>query len=263
MTIWPAMNVRFLAAVALSAALPQAVLDDRSIAAFLGELQRRMVGDDRAAVSALVQFPLTVFAGGIRIPIRDAAALQQNYDIVFPAALKSLIAQAALPGRAPSRSSASVVISPGFATIGVDAVRIEPVGDALRITRITVPLAAPSPGGDRRIGGGDAREPQKILVDFGRVQRTGALGTGERDAYLVSAAKNRLLEVRINGVAGRDIVARIVNLKTRAPIDSRAQDGVRTWVGRIPEDGTYRIDVVRLAPAGGSRLEYLMIVALR
>jgi hypothetical protein len=256
------VNAAFLAALALSTALLQAALDDRSVAAFLRELQHRIVRDDRAAVSALVQFPLTVFAGGIRIPIRDAAALQQSYDTVFPAALKGLIARAALAGRA-SRSTASVVVSPDFATIGVDAVRIEPVGNVLKITRITIPLAAPSPGGERSTGRRGAREPQTVLVDFGRVQRAGALAAGERDAYLLSAMKNRLLEVRINGVTGRDIVARIVNLKTRAPIDSRAQDGVRTWIGRIPEDGTYRIEVVRLAPAGMPRLEYLMIVALR
>ncbi len=258
------MNAGFLAAAVLSAALPQAVLDDRSVAAFLQELQRRVTRGDRAAVSALVQYPLTVFAGGIRIPIRDAAALQQNYDTVFSPALKTLIAQAAAPGRGGSRSAASgVVVSADFATIGVDAVRIERVGDALRITRITVPLAAPSTAGEGSISRGGAREPQKVLVDFGRVQRSGTLAAGERDGYLVSAMKNRLLEVRINGVTGRDVVARIVNLKTRAPLDSRAQSGVRTWIGRIPEDGTYRIDVVRLAPAGVPRLEYLMIVALR
>lgn len=257
------MSAGLLAALALSAGLAQAVVDDRSVAAFLQELQRRVARGDRAAVSALVHYPLTVFAGGVRIPIRDAAALQQHYDSVFLPALKSLIAQAAVPGRGASRRAASVVVSPDFATIGVDAVRIEPVGDALKITRITVPLAAPTAGGEGAIGRGGGREPQKLLVDFGRVQRAGALAAGEGDGYVLSAMKNRLLEVRITGVTGRDIVARIVNLKTRAPLDSRAQDGVRTWIGRIPEDGTYRIEVVRLARAGAPRLEYLITVALR
>jgi hypothetical protein len=81
--------------------------------------------------------------------------------------------------------------------------------------------------------------------------------------YLVSAAKNRLLEVRINGVTGRETVARIFNAKTRAPIDARAGEGVRTWIGRLPEDGSYRIEVVRLAPGAAPRLDYLMIVTLR
>ena len=82
-------------------------------------------------------------------------------------------------------------------TIGVDAVRITPVGGALKITRITVPLAAPAAengAGERR---GAGREPQqRLILDVGRIQRAGALASGERDAYLLSATKNRLLEVR-------------------------------------------------------------------
>jgi len=96
-----------------------------------------------------------------------------------------------------------------------------------------------------------------------RIQRAGALARGERDVYLLSAMKNQLLEVRINGVSGRDIVARIINVNNRAPIDSRAHDGVRTWIGRVPENGDYRIDVVRLATGGDPRLPYVMVVSMR
>jgi len=81
--------------------------------------------------------------------------------------------------------------------------------------------------------------------------------------YLLTVLKNRLLEVRITGVSGRDIVARISSVKSRAPLDARAQDGVRTWIGRIPEDGDYRLEVVRLAAGGAPRLDYLMTVSLR
>ena len=69
--------------------------------------------------------------------------------------------------------------------------------------------------------------------------------------------------MRITGVSGRDIVLEIVNVKTRSPIDSKAKGGVRTWVGRIPEDGDYRIDVVRLAPGGDARLPYTLLLRLR
>jgi hypothetical protein len=162
------MIAGFLAALTLPAALLQAPVDDRSVAAFLRELESRVARDDRRAVAMLVQFPLTVFAAGVRIPIRDAAALHQNYDVVFSPALKSLIAQAAAPGRGTSRAGASVVVAPDFASIGVDAVRIERVGDGLKITRITVPLAAPSGGGEGRSPRGGERQPERLLVDFGR-----------------------------------------------------------------------------------------------
>jgi hypothetical protein len=81
--------------------------------------------------------------------------------------------------------------------------------------------------------------------------------------YLLSAMKNQLLEVRINGVSGRDIVARISSVSNRQPLDSRAHDGVRTWIGRLPQDGDYRIDVVRLATAGDSLLPYVMVVSVQ
>ena len=255
--------VGFVAALAVTVAAQTTAVDDRSAAIFLRELQRGVARDDRQAVSALIQYPLIVSTGGVRIPIADAAALLQNYDVVFPPALKTLIAQAAIPARARPAPVASVVVTPGLITIGPDAMRIEPVGGGLKITRMTVPLAAPSAGSDPDVSRGGGREPQRLVLDVGQITRAGALSPGARDVYLLSARKNRLLEVRINGVSGRDIVARIVSTKNRAPIDSRAHDGVRTWIGRLPEDGDYRIDVVRLAPGGAPRLPYVIVFSMR
>ena len=255
--------VGFVTAIAVTVAVQTAAVDDRTAAMFLRELQRGVARDDRAAVSALIQYPLIVSAGGVRIPMIDAAALTQSYDVVFTPALKTLIAQAAMPARGRSAPPAPVVVTPGLITIGSDAVRIEPVGGGLKITRITVPLAASSAGSDADVSRGTAREPQRLVLDVGQITRAGALAPGTRDAYLLSAKKNRLLEVRINGVSERDIVARIVSVKNRAPIDSRAQDGVRTWIGRLPEDGDYRIDVVRLAPGGAPRLPYVIVFSMR
>jgi hypothetical protein len=253
----------FAAAIAVTVAVQQPAIDDRSAAMFLRELQRGVARDDRAAVSALIQYPLTVFAGGVRIPMIDAASLVQSYDVVFSPALKTLIAQAAMPARGRPANAASVIVTPGVMTIGVEAVRIEPAAGGLRITRITVPLAGPPAGNGGGVRRGAGREPQRLFLDVGQIRRAGALVSGERDAYLLSATKNRLLEVRINGVSGRDIVARIVNVKSRAPIDSRAQEGVRTWIGRLPEDGDYRIDVVRLAAGGAPRLPYVIVFIMR
>lgn len=255
--------VGFVAAIAVTIVVQKPVLDDRSVSLFLRELQRRVARDDRPAVSTLIEYPLTVFAGSVRIPIRDAASLLQNYDVVFSPALKTLISQAAIPARGRSASAASVTFTADFASIGVDAVRIEPVGGGLRITRITLPLAVSAPGSPAGVSRGAGRAPQRLILGVGPIERAGALARGERDAYLLSATKNQLLEVRINGVSGRDIVARITSIKSRAPIDSRAHDGVRSWIGRIPEDGNYRIDVVRLAAGGAPRLSYLLVVSIR
>jgi hypothetical protein len=58
---------------AVTMAVQTRVLDERLAAMFVRELQRAVARDDRAAVSALIQYPLTVFAGGLRIPIPDTA----------------------------------------------------------------------------------------------------------------------------------------------------------------------------------------------
>ena len=260
------MTIRCAVAIALTVGVQQA-LDDRSVSAFLHELQRAVARDDRPAVSQLVHYPLTVFAGDVRIPIGDAAALIQNYDLVFSPALKALISQAAVSDRGRAGAAAAVAIASDVAIIGVDTVQIRLMSGALKITKITVPLGAaavatapPPVTRDNRATG---RAPQRLNLDVGQIQRAGSLAHGDRDAYLLSARKNQLLEVRINGVSGRDIVAKIAAVKSRAPIDSRARDGVRTWIGRIPDDGEYRIDVVRLAAGDARRLAYVVVIGLR
>jgi hypothetical protein len=259
----PHRHVGFVAAIAVTIGAQRSALDDRSVSLFLRELQRDVARDDRPAVSALIQYPLTVFAGGIRIPIGDAASLIKTYDIVFSPALKTLIAQASRSDRRRSGSTASVAIFSDVAIIGVNAIHIGLIGGALKITRITVPTAGSA--AERAAGGSRAagRAPQRLILGVGQLQRAGALARGEHDAYLLTAKKNQLLEVRINGVSGRDIVARITSITSRAPIDSRARDGVRTWIGRIPDDGEYRIEVVRLAAGDAPRLPYVMVVGLR
>src|SRR5438552_5061362 len=76
-------HVGFFAAIAVTMFVQTSGLDERPAAMFVRELQRALARDDRAAVSALVHYPLTVFAGGLRIPIPDAAALLQSYDVIF------------------------------------------------------------------------------------------------------------------------------------------------------------------------------------
>jgi hypothetical protein len=127
---------------------------------------------------------------------------------------------------------------------------------------MTVPLGAASPPPPAAAPRRGARQPQRLFLDVGRIQRAGTLAGGERDTYVLSARKNQLLELRVTGVSGRDIVVRIASARSGAPIDERARDGVRTWIGRLPEDGDYRIEVVRLAP-GAIELPYVFVISMR
>jgi hypothetical protein len=251
--------------VAVSAAGQRSSLNEGAVVQFVRELQRNVARDDRQAIAAHVRYPLTVFVGGVRIPIASATALIEQYDMVFTPALKAVIADARGPAGGRSGGTA-LTITPEFASIGADAVRIERIDDALTITRITLLLAAagaPDAASSSRRAPPRYRPPQRLHLDVGQLQRAGGLGPGERNTYLISATKNQLLELRITGVAGRAVVVRVTNVKTRKPLDDRAENGVRTWVGRIPADGDYRIDVVRLEAAAEPRLSYLMTISKR
>jgi hypothetical protein len=251
-----------LAAPAAADAGRAASLDRQAVVQFVRDLHDKISRDDRQAVAARVRYPLTVFAGGVRIPIADAAALVATYDIVLTPALKALVASAASSGGSPD---GALTTSGEFATIGADAIRIERVNGALTITRITVPLgAAATPAADARVGrGGRAHEqtPQRLYLDVGQLRRAGSLAAGARDTYVISAAKNQFLDLRITGVAGRAVVARLTNVRTGQAVDERARDGVRTWAGRLPDQGEYRIDVVRLDTGRQPRLSYVLTVA--
>src|SRR5579863_9418848 len=75
------------AGVRVAAAPP----DAGAVTTFLTELRRAIKADDRSAIASLVQFPLVVLAGDLRIPIADRAALLQSYNVVFSPALKNAV----------------------------------------------------------------------------------------------------------------------------------------------------------------------------
>ena len=242
-------------------------LDQRLAASFVLELQRGLARDDRAAVAALIAYPITVFAGGVRIPIRDAAFLLENYHLIFPSNLKDIVTQARIAdggfaGRYP------IVLRPGALSIANDVIEAQSIEGTLKITRITIPL---SPAGEEtaatvpRSETSKPRGPRRIV--FGRglrsAQVSGALAPGGRESYIFSAAKDQWVEVRIDRAPGRAIIARIVDQKRRVGLDARASAGARIWTGRMPASGDYRIEVERVIPTGTPALPYDLVVTMR
>lgn len=239
----------------------QEVVDDVSVQRFLRDLQQSVARDDREAVARLMRYPLGVWAAGVRIPVPDSAALLENYDAVFSPALKDVIARAELPRDGRPAPAVTVMMSSSGALIHGDTITIERVGDGLKVTRLSVPFAQAARG-HAAAPAKSRREPKRIVMGLRTVQLAGFLAEGERDSYVIWANKNQLLEVRITGVRHRDVVARIVRLETQAPVDAQAREGARTWIGRIPAGGEYRIDVVRLA-RGREPLPYGVSMRLR
>src|SRR5882724_8349997 len=118
---------------------PQEVLDERLVTRFLRELQRAVAQDDRQAVAVQVQYPHIVLAGGIRIPIADAAALIQTYDLVFSPALKAVLAQASLAVRGRAAPKHPVIIAGDLVSVD-QVIDIRLVDGALKVTGISAPL---------------------------------------------------------------------------------------------------------------------------
>jgi hypothetical protein len=71
------------------------ISDPAHVTQFVARLKRAVAANDRAAVAAMVNYPLTVNApGGRSITYRNAAALSANYARVFTPEVKAAVAAA-------------------------------------------------------------------------------------------------------------------------------------------------------------------------
>ena len=246
-------------ALAIAMAALVASLTAQSTAdAFLETLQRHLLNDDRRAVAAMIQFPITVSIVGTRIPFADAAALLPYYDTIFTAGLRAAIS-------APGRTQAP----DGTLTRG--PITIRPVDGGFTISRIEVwslappPAAKPAPARADPDQAEKRRGPERVIARAGRAaaQVSGALAPGQRASYLLWVEKGQLLDARIERVREREIVLHVLDRKTRTPLDARARDGARVWTGRVTVSGDYQIDVVRQATTGEPALPYWLSIGVR
>ena len=103
---------------------------DARLDAFLANLQRACARGDRAALAGMVQYPLTVFAGGWNIPVKDRATFLQSYDAFFTEDVKEAITGASTRLRLDPNAA--------FLPFG-NVLRIKPVGGSFRIVAIVMP----------------------------------------------------------------------------------------------------------------------------
>jgi hypothetical protein len=237
-----------IAVVALVSVLATAAPPNTRLDAFLASVQQACASNNRGALAALVQYPLTVFAGGWNIPVKDRATFLKSYDAFFTDDVKEAIAAASTGLRFDPNAA--------FVPFG-NVLRIKPVGGSFRIVAIVMP-----PPGQRV----RAARRETVRVSFPARQDwtayAGSLAAGEHESYIVRAKRNEFLEVRIDGFAGRAIVAHVLDAAGSA-LDARAREGTRVWAGRVPAEGDYRIDVVRTTRGGDPALVYRLTVTVR
>jgi hypothetical protein len=239
----------FLAALALGWTLVAGGTAPSAADRFLAELHAAAERNDRAAIAGMVQYPIKTFISGWVIPIVDRKTFITSFDAFFTEEIKDLVAEAAAR---PHAAKANDVI-----VLGNGALRAMQVNGRFRIIGLVPPPPSRQVRGARR---------STTVVSFrsdGTAAFTGTLAAGEHERYLVKALRNELLDVRVDRVRGRDIVARVFDTATNTPIDARSQEGMRVWTGRLPASGDYLIDVVRTAPPGEAVLTYWLTVSVR
>ena len=239
-----------LAALALGWTLAAGAAEGRSLERFLADLQTASDRNDRLAIAGMVHYPLKVLASGWIIPVDDRATFVRYFDAFFTDEIRDLIADAPAKPR-PAKL-------PDVVNLGNGAIRMMRINGRFEIIGISVPASSGKVRGARR---------GTTVVSFPTGQSTaaysGTLAKGEHESYVVHAARNELLEVRVDRVRGRDIVAHVLDATTKTPIDARGRDGARVWTGRVPAAGDYRIDVMRAALGGDAVLTYTLTVSVR
>lgn len=267
----------------LIAFLPLAVAaqDERaSVEAFVAEFQRACARDDREAIAAMIRYPITVRVGGMRVPVTDAATFVSSYNLIVTPEMRAKLAclQGGARGRAPALPR--VDVEGGLASVAEHTLRLERTPAGWQIVAMNVPApdapadgaaqTAPSQGPATRAqrggitaapGAGARRIVLRVYGGRRQTRLSGALDVGASDAYLLRAAQGELIEVAIEGVKGREVVAHVRG-PDGAPVDARAGEGVRTWRGRAPAAGDYRIEIARTTREGPVAA-YIAVVSLR
>ena len=222
---------------------------------FLSDLQRAVEGRDRKTVASMIQYPITVLISGLQVPIRDAATMVKTYDAVFTPDLENVIAQSGVQRAGQPAPAYPVRTTPDGMAIGGGFVWIQRVGNALKISRITVPPAASV----RTL----RHEPIRVSFPNGATaQLSGLLARqDEVQTYLLGGQKGQSLQVSITGFRGHDAVVRVYDDR-KNPVDGRAR-GDRMWDGQLPATADYRIEVMRTAPDANPSLIYVLSVTLR
>jgi hypothetical protein len=127
-------------------------------------------------------------------------------------------------------------------TIGSGLIWAQLVGTGLKITRIIVPTGSARPG---------RRGPRRVVFFENRdrpptAKFSGVLSGDEVDSFLFSARAGQRLDATMDGFRGRDAVVHVVDAKTGRAVAEPAREG--PWIGQLPIDGEYRVDVARRAP---------------
>lgn len=214
---------------------------------FHARLMKALASGNRKQVAELFRYPMQVRVLGLdsrMVAVKDAATMVSMYPLFFGPALRCAIEQDPMG------------VAAGVLSLAGGSVVAQHTTGEFRIMRLTVSLEPP-----RR----PKQEPRMVLFVSGRrpKQFAGRLAHDEADTYAVLARSGQLLQARIERFPGRAIQLRVVHQDTARVIKGGLSEFARTWAARLPQDGKYRIEVLRRSPYCDPDVTYLLELSLR
>jgi hypothetical protein len=206
----------------------------------------------------MFRYPLRVHSPmlPLPIPLDNAAGALQMYELLFTPEMRCAIELAQVPQAGRPAPKYPLRANGGALTLGAGLLVAELTGGQYKITRISM------------IGLPDGHKPgvpshaESVDLRFsGTRQFAGNLAGDQFDRYTVRVTTGTQVRGTLERFRGLDAAFRVTALKG-VTVDDRA-DGRRTWAGRFPAAGEYRIDVVRKAPFCDPPLTYLLTLDVK
>jgi hypothetical protein len=227
---------------------------------FLEQLKHAVDSADRRAVSGMVAYPLTVFASGFTIPVKDPASFTRMYESVFTPELRCAVVGSELSPAGTPPPRRSVMITPDALSMVEGAIWAPFKDGRYRITRIRVLPPAPSVEGRKGI--------ERVTFEQPKGERSatyaGWLVRQNIDAYIVAIRKGETIQARIEGFRGHDASVR---LSPRSPGGARpglpVQDAGRSSAATATVDSEFLVEVAHLARYCDPPQRYKLTLTIR
>jgi hypothetical protein len=227
---------------------------------FLDRLKHAVDDADRRAVSGMVAYPLTVFASGFTIPVKDAASFTRMYESVFTPELRCALVASEMPSGAVPATRRSVTITPDALSMVEGAIWAPFKDGRYQITRIRVLPPAPSVEGRKGI--------ERVTFEQPKGERSatyaGWLVRKNVDAYVVALRRGETIQARIEGFRGHDASLRLSphslgGARPALPV----QDVGRSSAATATADSEYLVEVAHLARYCDPPQRYKLTLAIR
>ena len=149
-------------------------------------------------------------------------------------------------------------VDSGSLAIGDGRIRAVRSAGGFKITNMTLP-----PGYGDSAGG----KPRPVQFRWGKgvVKFAGHLSGDTVDVYLVQARKGDLLNAQLQRVRADGALVRVVQQAGNRVLPASGPASVdkrRLWAGPVPENGEYRVEVVRQGAFCDPPVNYQLVVSL-